>query len=271
MPLRIEDYALIGDCQTAALVGNNGSIDWLCVPRFDSGACFAALLGTPEHGRWLLAPAGEVRAVRRRYTEGTLILETDFETDDGAVTLIDFMPPRTSDPEIVRIVVGRRGQVRMRTELIIRFDYGWIVPWVRRVPAGEGSVGTSVAGDGHSLRATAGPDTLYLHTPVNLHGEDLRTVGEFTVSAGQRLAFELTWYPTHAPAPRSRDAEQALRDTTDWWREWSARCTYRGQWQEAVLRSLITLKSLTYAPTGGIVAAATTSLPEALGGVRNWD
>lgn len=259
MPLRIEDYALIGDCQTAALVGKDGSIDWLCFPRFDSAACFAALLGTPEHGRWIVAPVGTVRAVRRRYRQGTLVLETDYETDDGAVTLVDFMPPRTSDPELVRIVVGTRGQVRMRTQLTIRFDYGWVVPWVRKLDGARG------------IRATAGPDTLYLRTNVPLHGENLHTVGEFTVSAGERIPFELTWHPTSEPEPPARDPEAALRKSDAWWREWSGRCTYEGEWREAVLRSLITLKALTYAPTGGIAAAATTSLPEHIGGVRNWD
>lgn len=257
MPSRIEDYALIGDCQTAALVARDSSIDWLCFPRFDAGACFAALLGTPEHGRWLLNPAGEVRTLRRRYREGTLILETEYETDAGAVTLIDFMPPRTVVPDLVRIVQGRRGQVPMRLELIIRFDYGGIVPWVRHIARG--------------IRATAGPDTLYCRTDVELQGENLHTVADFTVSAGQRIAFTLTWSPTHRPEPEEKDPEQSLRDTQDWWREWSDRCTYQGEWQEAVLRSLITLKALTYTPTGGVIAAVTTSLPEQLGGVRNWD
>lgn len=259
MASRIEDYALIGDCQTAALVGKDGSIDWLCFPRFDSSACFAALLGTPDHGRWLIAPAGPIRAVRRRYRQGTLVLETDYETEEGSVTLIDFMPPRTSDPELIRIVVGRRGQVRMHMELAVRFDYGWVIPWVRQLDGARG------------IRATAGPDTLYFRTNVPLHGENLHTVGDFTVSEGQRVPFSLTRHPTHAAEPLLRDAEEALIESDAWWREWSARCTYRGPWREAVLRSLITLKALTYAPTGGIVAAATTSLPEQLGGVRNWD
>ncbi|MGH7962767.1 MAG: glycoside hydrolase family 15 protein [Candidatus Binatia bacterium] len=257
MPSRIEEYALIGDCETAALVARDGSIDWLCFPRFDAGACFAALLGTPENGRWLLAPAGDVRHIRRRYREGTLILETEYETDDGAVTLIDWMPPRTIMPDVVRMVVGKRGQVRMRMELIIRFDYGWIVPWVRRTDRG--------------IRAIAGPDTLYCRTNIALRGEDLHTTADFIVSAGQRIPFELTWTPTHRPEPDEKEAEQSLRDTETWWREWSDRCTYQGEWREAVLRSLITLKALTYPQTGGVVAAATTSLPEQLGGVRNWD
>ncbi|MGH8544559.1 MAG: glycoside hydrolase family 15 protein [Gammaproteobacteria bacterium] len=257
MPSRIEDYALIGDCETAALVAHEGSIDWLCFPRFDSGACFAALLGTPEHGRWLLAPAAPIRNIRRRYREGTLILETEYETDEGVVTLIDWMPPRTAVPDLIRLVEGKRGRVRMRMELIIRFDYGWVIPWVRRTQRG--------------IRATAGPDTLYLRSDVTLRGENLHTVADFEVSAGQRIPFELTWCPTHGPEPDERTPQQDLRDTEAWWREWSDRCTYRGEWRDAVLRSLITLKALTYTPTGGIVAAATTSLPEHPGGVRNWD
>jgi GH15 family glucan-1,4-alpha-glucosidase len=257
MASRIEDYALIGDCLSGALVGRDGSIDWLCWPRFDSGACFAALLGGPEHGRWQIAPAGEVRSARRRYRDDTLILETDFEVDDGAVTVIEFMPPRGEAPDIVRIVEGRRGAVAMRLELIIRFDYGSIVPWVRRIESG--------------ISAIAGPDMLRLVTPVELRGKDLRTVADFTIGEGQRIPFVLTWYPSHHREPQYVTAEQALEDTESWWREWSARCTYQGPWREAVLRSLITLKAMTYAPTGGIVAAPTTSLPERLGGVRNWD
>ncbi|UQA56845.1 glycoside hydrolase family 15 protein [Polyangium aurulentum] len=257
MPSRIEDYALIGDCQTAALVARDGSIDWLCFPRFDSGACFAALLGTPEHGRWQIAPAGPVRRVRRHYWPGTLILETEYETDSGVVSVIDCMPPRDAAPDVMRLVVGRRGSVRMRMDLIIRFDYGSVVPWVQRSPTG--------------LRATAGPDTLFLRTPVPVHGEDLRTVAEFTVTAGERVPFVLTWASTYAAVPDPIDPAQELDGTAEWWRAWSDRCTYEGAWREDVLRSLITLKALTYAPTGGLVAAATTSLPEQLGGVRNWD
>ncbi len=204
MASQIEDYALIGDCQTAALVARDGSIDWLCFPRFDSGACFAALLGTPEHGRWLLAPAGEIRRVTRRYHEGTLILETAYATDAGAVTVIDWMPIRADTPDTFRMVVGKRGQVRMRMELIVRFDYGSIVPWVRRIERG--------------IRATAGPDTLYCRADVPFHGEDLRTVAEFTVAAGERVAFELAWAPTHAPAPEPQGATQSLR------------CSYRTWW-----------------------------------------
>ncbi len=259
MATRIEDYALIGDCQTAALVGCDGSIDWLCFPRFDSEACFAALLGTRENGRWQIAPAGKFKTVGRRYREGTLILETDFETDDGAVTLIDFMPPRAVTPEVDRIVIGRRGRVRMNAELTIRFDYGQVVPWVRKRAAG------------HGIHATAGPDTLEMRTTAVLHGEDLHTAAEFTVVEGQRVPFALMWHPTHKDAPPLREAEAALTETESWWKDWSGQCTYQGEWREQVLRSLITLKALTYLPTGGIVAAATTSLPEEIGGVRNWD
>jgi GH15 family glucan-1,4-alpha-glucosidase len=256
MPSRIEDYALIGDCQTAALVGRDGSIDWLCLPRFDSAACFAGLLGTPEHGRWRIAPDGEVRRVRRRYREGTLVLETDFETDDGAATLIDFMPPREGPPALIRLVEGRRGRVPFRLELAARFDYGSIVPWVRRT--------------GHGISSVAGPDTLRLHTGVATRGEDTLEAN-FDVAEGQRVPFALSWFPSHDPEPAGRDAEGALRETERWWRAWSGRCTYQGEWREAVLRSLITLKALTYAPTGGMVAAPTTSLPVRLGGTRNWD
>jgi GH15 family glucan-1,4-alpha-glucosidase len=257
MPSYLEDYALIGDCETAALVGRDGSIDWLCVPRFDSGACFAALLGSPEHGRWLLTPRDPIRQIRRRYREGTLILETAFETDDGAVTVIDFMPPRSQQPDLVRVVVGQSGHVAMRMELVLRLDYGSIIPWVRRTDRG--------------IRAIAGPDALQLYTDVTLRGEDFTTVADFTVSAGQRVPFVLVWHPSHLPPPPPIDAEDTLRQTEHWWQTWSNRCTYEGPWREAVIRSLITLKALTYRPTGGIVAAPTTSLPEQLGGVRNWD
>jgi len=257
MPLRLEDYALIGDCETAALVGRDGSIDWLCVPRFDSGACFAALLGAPEHGRWLLAPSTPVRRIRRRYRPDTLILETAFETDDGAVTVIDCMPPRGHQLDLVRVVVGQHGHVAMRMQLILRLDYGSIIPWVRRTE--------------HGIRAIGGPDALELYSDVALRGEQWTTVADFTVAAGQRVPFVLVWHPSHRPPPPPLDPEEALRQTEHWWQAWSQRCTYEGPWREAVLRSLITLKALTYAPTGGIVAAPTTSLPERLGGVRNWD
>jgi GH15 family glucan-1,4-alpha-glucosidase len=257
MALRIEDYAMIGDCQTAALVSRDGSIDWLPFPRFDSGACFASLLGTPDHGRWLLSPAGNITRSSRRYRDGTLVLETEYQTDSGAVTVVDCMPIRTARPDLVRQVVGRRGQVAMRTELIIRFDYGSIVPWVRRVDGG--------------IVAIAGPEVLHVRSDVELRGENFKTVAEFTVSEGQTLSFVLTWHPSNEPAPPPIDPDRAVRRTEDWWRKWSAVCTYQGEWREAVMRSLITLKALTYAPTGGIVAAATTSLPEKIGGVRNWD
>ncbi|REJ91595.1 MAG: glycoside hydrolase family 15 protein [Planctomycetota bacterium] len=257
MPSKIEDYGLIGDCQTAALVSREGSIDWLCLPRFDSPACFAALLGNDEHGRWMIAPTEKVKSVRRSYRENTLILETEFETDSGRVRLIDFMPPRTTEPDLVRIVEGVEGRVSMRTDLCIRFDYGSIVPWVRRRDYG--------------LRATAGPDTLDLHTDLELHGENEHTAGEFTVEPGQRVALTLLWRHTHEPPPKCSDPVEQLEGTEHWWRDWCEHCTYDGEWREAVMRSLITLKALTYAPTGGLVAAPTTSLPEKLGGVRNWD
>jgi len=254
----IEDYALLGDCETAALVSRAGSIDWLCWPRFDSEACFAALLGKPEHGRWLLAPAEPAARVTRRYRDDTLVLETDFEMADGAVTVIDFMPPRGNASDIVRIVVGRRGHVAMRMELVIRFGYGSTVPWVSRMDDG-------------SLRAVAGPDMLVLRTRMPLHGRNLTTVAEFSVAAGERLPFVLTHAPSYGALPEPVDAETALRETETFWHDWIGRCTYEGRWSDAVRRSLITLKALTYRPTGGIVAAPTTSLPEQLGGVRNWD
>jgi GH15 family glucan-1,4-alpha-glucosidase len=257
MASRIEDYALIGDCETAALVSKDGSIDWLCVPRFDSPACFAALLGAPEHGRWLLTPAGDRHEVRRHYREGTLVLETEYESESGAVTVVDFMPPRTAAPDVARLVEGKRGEVLMRMELVIRFDYGSAIPWVRRTEDG--------------LSAVAGPHALRLRTPVKLRGEDFRTVAEFPVSPGQRVPFALAWYPSHQTEPPEVDVEAQLRDTENWWAQWSARCTYDGEWRDAVLRSLLTLKALCYTPTGGLVAAPTTSLPERLGGVRNWD
>ncbi|MBI2825689.1 MAG: glycoside hydrolase family 15 protein [Planctomycetia bacterium] len=257
MALRIEDYALIGDCHTAALVGRDGSIDWLCLPRFDSGACFAALLGTAEFGRWKIAPQGEVRRVRRRYRPGTLVLETEFETADGTVVVTDCMPPRTAEPNVVRMVEGRSGSVPMRMELAIRTDYGSVVPWVRHAD--------------HGISAVAGPETLLLHSRVRTHGEDFKTVADFTVGEKQQVSFVLQWHPSYEPAPRSVNAVKAISQTTDWWTEWSSQCTYDGPWRDMVLRSLVTLKALTYAPTGGIVAAATTSLPEWIGGERNWD
>ncbi|HEX3658296.1 MAG TPA: glycoside hydrolase family 15 protein [Pirellulales bacterium] len=257
MALRIEDYALIGDFYTAALVGRDGSIDWLCLPRFDSGACFCALLGKPEHGRWLLEPAVPVRRVTRQYRDSTLVLETNFETDDGAVTVVDCMPPRVREPAVVRMVVGQRGCVPMHMQLVLRPDYGATIPWVRSTPRG--------------LRAVAGPDTFLLDTQVELRGEGLTTVAEFDVTAGDQVPFVLSWQSSIEPDAEPFDAAQTIRETDEWWREWSSRCTYEGRWREAVVRSLVTLKALTYAPTGGIVAAVTTSLPEKIGGVRNWD
>ncbi len=257
MSTRIEDYALIGDCTTAALVGRDGSIDWLCWPRFDSEACFAALLGTSEHGRWLIAPRGNSR-VTRRYRPNTLVLETHFETADGAATLVDFMPCNCEHSTIVRFVVGKRGQVRMHTELILRFGYGAVVPWVSRVESG-------------ALRAIAGPDMVSLNTPVHLRGKDLTTIGEFTIGRGETIPFVLTYSPSHLPVPKPVDPSGALAGTESYWREWSAKCRPAGHWSDAVRRSVITLKALTYGPTGGIVAAPTTSLPERLGGQRNWD
>ena len=254
---RIEDYALLGDLQTAALVSRTGSIDWCCFPRFDSGACFAALLGGPQHGRWLLAPVREARRVERRYRGETLILETLHETAEGAVRVIDFMPPRGRAPDIVRIAEGVRGRVPMRSELVVRFDYGRTVPWVWRA--------------GADRLAVAGPDALCLRTPVDVHGEDLTTVAEFVIEPGQRVPFVLTWFPSHEPIPDPVDTEAALVETEAFWRDWAGSCCYEGDYREAVLRSLLVLKALTYQPTGGIVAAPTTSLPEQLGGVRNWD
>jgi GH15 family glucan-1,4-alpha-glucosidase len=257
MAAPIEDYALIGDTHTAGLVSREGSIDWLCLPRFDSPACFAALLGDRSNGRWKLAPAGPVREVRRHYQGDTLVLETEYRTDDGVVRVVDCMPPRQSDPDVARVVEGVRGRVPMRMELTIRFDYGSIVPWVRHV-------------DG-ALHAVAGPDSVWLRTPVPVYGENWTTLAEFTVAEGERAPFMLTWHASHRPAPRRIDPVRALGDTEAWWGEWASGIDYAGGWQDAVIRSLLTLKALTYAPTGGIVAAPTTSLPEQLGGVRNWD
>ncbi|HEV7363275.1 MAG TPA: glycoside hydrolase family 15 protein [Solirubrobacteraceae bacterium] len=255
--MRIEDYGLIGDLGTAALVGRNGSIDWLCLPRFDSGACFAALLGDETHGRWLIAPAGEVTRTERRYRPGTLVLETDFETADGVVRVIDFMPRREGPPQLMRIVESLRGCVPMRMELRPRFDYGAIAPMVE--PRVDGAA------------AYVGPDALHLSTPVELAIEDHALAAEFSVPEGARERFVMSWHESWEPAPPTDDAQAALARTEAWWREWSDRCTYDGEWREAVLTSLIVLKALTDETTGGIVAAPTTSLPEDLGGVRNWD
>jgi len=248
---------MIGDCHTAALVSRHGSIDWLCFPHFDSAACFAALLGTADHGHWSISPAEPIRSIRRRYREGTLILETEFETESGSVLLVDCMTPREESPELVRLVIGNRGQVRMNMELVIRFDYGSVIPWVRRTKAG--------------ISAIAGPDMLSLRTKVPLHGENFKTIAKFTVNKGQTIPFDLTWYPSNQDEPSPLNTDKAVQDTQAWWREWSDRCSYQGKWRDAVLRSLITLKALTFSPTGGIVAAPTTSLPELSGGVRNWD
>ncbi|HKY24122.1 MAG TPA: glycoside hydrolase family 15 protein [Gaiella sp.] len=254
---RIEEYALIGDLQTAALVGREGSIDWCCFPRFDSGACFAALLGTPDHGRWLLSPTDAVTHCSRRYRHDTLVLETLHETNEGAVRVIDFMPPRGTAPDIVRIVEGVTGTVSMRSELVIRFDYGSIVPWVRRID--------------HARIAVAGPDALCFRTPVEVRGENLTTVSEVSVEAGERIPFVLTWFPSHEAPPDEIDPEQALEDTESYWHEWAESCGHHGAYHEEIHSSLRFLKALTHAPTGGIVAAPTTSLPEWIGGVRNWD
>ena len=254
---RIEDYALIGDTQTGALVSKQGSIDWLCLPRFDSGACFAALLGDRRHGRWLIAPAADIQNVSRRYRGPSLILETEFTTPSGVVRLIDFMPPRGHEPDVVRIVEGVSGAVTMHLELVVRFDYGAVTPWVRRI-------------DG-DWTAVAGPDSLSLRTPVDLRGADMVTAATFEVHAGERVPFVLTWHPSHESVKMIPDPFAALEDTVAWWKLWTGAFAYEGPHKEQVLRSAITLKALTFAPTGGIVAALTTSLPEKIGGVRNWD
>jgi GH15 family glucan-1,4-alpha-glucosidase len=258
-PVRIEDYGIIGDTQTVALVGRNGSIDWLCFPRFDSAACFAALLGKEEHGCWKIAPAEgeEITASRRAYRDGTLILETEFETASGCVRLIDAMPIRERDADIVRIVEGVRGTVRMKMLLVVRFDYGSIVPWTRRVD--------------DRLEAVAGPDALSLWSDVETHGAGLTTVAEFEIEEGQSVAFDLLWHASHQPPDKRGNTQKKIAETEQWWLDWLADAKCSGEWCKEMERSLVTLKALTYAPTGGIVAAATTSLPEFIGGVRNWD
>ena len=269
MSTPLEDYALIGDCETAALVSRRGSIDWLCWPRFDSCACFAALLGGPEHGRWVIDPIDDEARPRRRYRDATLILETQFESAEGAATLIDFMPPRGRNSDVVRLVRGDRGRMRMRLELILRFDYGRSIPWVNRLPDG-------------TWRAIAGPDMAVLHTPVDLRGKDLTTVAEFEVAAGDTIPFVLSHGASHVPPPAGVDPLAALDETVEFWTKWDERGKSDGEWlalsersepkwSDAVTRSLVTLKALTYAPTGGIVAAPTSSIPEHLGGARNWD
>jgi GH15 family glucan-1,4-alpha-glucosidase len=259
MSLKIEDYALIGNTRTAALVGNNGSIDWLCMPRFDSGACFAALLGKPENGHWQIAPSAPVRRVSRKYHGSTLVLGTEFVTDGGIVEVVDFMPiaERNQQVDVIRIVRGVQGSVPMRMEAIFRFDYGHVVPWVTK--------------NDHGVRAVAGPDAIKLRTPVETRGENMATISDFTINEGHSIPFTLTWYPSHETEPGLKHPMQALSETEKWWQEWSSRCTVTGSWRELALRSLITLKALTYGPTGGIVAAPTMALPEWIGGQRNWD
>jgi len=255
---KIEDYGLIGDCETAALVGRDGSIDWLCWPGFDSDACFAALLGTHRNGRWLIEPAEQVTKSSRRYWDNTLILETRFETANGVAALIDFMPPRGNASDIVRLVRGVTGTVKLQMQLVIRFGFGVDVPWVRRTPD-------------DALLAISGPDMIVLRTPIETRGEDLTTVANFEVSEGETIPFVLTYGPSHLPLPKPINPAKALQDTEDFWTEWCSRCTYDGDYRDLVMRSLITLKALTYGPTGGIVAAPTASLPEKIGGSRNWD
>ncbi|MGA9087703.1 MAG: glycoside hydrolase family 15 protein [Bradyrhizobium sp.] len=258
MSSKIEDYGLIGDCETAALVGRDGSIDWLCWPAFDSDACFAALLGTRENGRWLIAPTEDVTQFSRRYRDDTLILETRLETANGTIVLTDFMPPRGKASDIVRLVRGVAGKVKLRLELVIRFGFGADIPWVKRTEDG-------------ALLAICGQDMAVLRTPVETRGQDMTTLAEFEVSEGEVVPFVLSYGPSHLPLPQPIDPTQALQNTEDFWIDWCGRCTYDGESRDLVMRSLITLKALTYAPTGGIVAAPTTSLPEKLGGARNWD
>jgi GH15 family glucan-1,4-alpha-glucosidase len=265
-PLAIEDYAIVGDFSTCAIVGRTGSIDWLCWPRFDSPACFSSLLGDNRNGRWLIAPSASGARITRSYRGDSLILETVFETGDGSIAVIDFMPPfnaaaaAAANSSVVRIVEGRSGRVSVRTELVLRFDYGASTPWVVRLDEWL-----------NGIIAVAGPNLAILRTPVDVEGRDMETVGEFVIEAGQSVPFVLTFGPSHLKAPAPIDAIAALRETEAFWLAWSSRCTYQGEWREAVMRSLITLKALTFGATGGIVAAATTSLPEQLGGERNWD
>jgi GH15 family glucan-1,4-alpha-glucosidase len=256
---KIEDYGLIGDCETAALVGRDGSIDWLCWPAFDSDACFTALLGASREGRWLIAPTEKITSTTRRYWGDTLILETRFETETGAVAVIDFMPPRGHASDVVRLVRGVNGRTKLRMELVIRFGFGTDIPWVKQ------------SEDGSGILAICGPDMAVLRTPIKTRGENMTTVAEFEVGEGETVPFILTYGPSHLDIPKAIDPEKALRATQQFWTEWSARCTYQGDHRDLVMRSLITLKALTYQPTGGIVAAPTTSLPEILGGAKNWD
>ncbi len=253
----IEDYALIGDCRGAGLIDKTGSLDWLCVPRFDSAACFAALLGTSQHGFWRIAPVGEVRSVRRSYRAGTMVLETIMELDEGVIKLTDFMPPQTREADIFRLIEGVRGEVELRSELKIRFDYGSILPWIQKTERG--------------ICAVAGPESVYCFSDMRFELSDETALSTFTVKAGQQATFQLSWASTYYPQPLEKNVLQTLEDTTAWWQAWAGKCSYEGKWSDDVKRSLITLKGLTFNPTGGIVAAATTSLPEHIGGSRNWD
>ena len=257
MALRIEDYAIVGDMQSIALVGRDGLVDWLCWPRFDSDACFAALLGSPDHGRWRIAPRLEPRRVSRRYRPGTLVLETELEVEGGRVRIVDFMPPRHEVPDLVRVVEGVEGRVAMELDLRLRMEYGARRPWLRHLDGG--------------VAALAGPDAVLLRSPLSCDLAEDCANRTFEVEAGQRIPFTLTWYPSHHAPPEPIDPLQEIEDTERFWTEWSAGCTHTGRWHDEVVRSLVTLKALTYAPTGGVVAAATTSLPERIGGVRNWD
>jgi GH15 family glucan-1,4-alpha-glucosidase len=257
LSLPLEDYALIGDCHTAALVSKLGSIDWLCFPHFDSGACFAALLGTSDNGYWTISPAVPIKKIQRRYRPDSLVLETEFQTDSGTVVLVDCMTPRNGTPDLLRMVVGKSGKVPLKMELVIRFDYGSVVPWVLRTKNG--------------ISAIAGPDSLSLRTKAPLEGKDFTTVSEFTIGKGQKVTFDLVWYPSHEKEPKPVNVSREIDVTDKWWRKWIGQCSYKGRWHDDVRRSLITLKALTFTPTGGIVASPTTSLPECLGSVRNWD
>ena len=257
MSLPLEDYALIGDCHTAALVSKYGSVDWLCLPQFDSPACFASLLGTPENGCWSISPAVPMKKIKRRYRPNSLVLETEFKTASGTVVLVDCMAVRDGKPSLLRMIEGKSGKVPMKMELIIRFDYGSVTPWVRRTR--------------HGISAIAGPDSIAIRSKVPLHGKNLTTVAEFSVSKGQKAPFDLTWYPSHEHEPAPTNVARQIAATERHWKKWARKCRYKGRHRDAVMRSLIILKALTYIPTGGIVAAPTTSLPERLGGVRNWD
>jgi GH15 family glucan-1,4-alpha-glucosidase len=255
--MKLEDYGFVGDMHSGALIGNNGSLDWLCTPRFDSDACFAALLGDEKNGCWKISPRMSTAPGRQSYRNESLVLETVFETDSGSVRLIDFMTPKGKYRDVVRIVEGISGRVEMEMKLVIRYDYGWTIPWVKHLDQG--------------ITALAGPNALVLRTDVPTFGEDLSTMARFSVGPEERKSFVLTWHPAHEQAPDPVDADQSLTETLAYWRDWAAKCTYQGEWREAVVRSLLTLKALIYAPTGGIMAALTTSLPEKLGGIRNWD